>query len=295
MKRWVSVCLKISGILLVIGIVLCIVGAGFGAVDGTRQFFREGGYAITFANVRRGLTQDASETFFGDQIKHLHMDIKYGEINIYPYEGSEIKIDTQNATNYFSYKTEGDTLSIIDQRTYRRAVTIGRAWDEDHTVINVYIPKDKVFATAIFDIGAGSMEVDSLKANELTLDVGAVEFVGRRIFTEKAADISVGVGDLQITESSINNLTLEVGAGEVAFSGTLTGDNKLSCGLGKVVAVLKGKETDYNYQIQSGIGQVRIGNKSYSGLSNRQSVNDQGDHTIHIESGVGEVFIAFEE
>jgi hypothetical protein len=57
---------------------------------------------------------------------------------------------------------------------------------------------------------------------------------------------------------------------------------------------LAGAENDYNYEISCGVGQVKIGSTSYSGLGNSQEVDNGASRKMEIDCGIGEVVLSFQ-
>lgn len=123
--------------------------------------------------------------------------------------------------------------------------------------ITIVIPKNMVFQEVDLEVGAGKADVASLKANEV--------------------DIELGAGEINVTGLDTKKFDAKTGAG-------------------KLNAKLVGKQTDYSYELECGIGQLKIGDSSYSGLNTEQKISNQGaDRFADIECGIGEVIIKFQE
>lgn len=123
--------------------------------------------------------------------------------------------------------------------------------------IVIVIPNDMVFDEVDFEIGAGQADVSGLKANQM--------------------DIEVGAGQMNITNLDVKELNAETGTG-------------------KLYAELVGKQTDYNYDLECGIGQLKVGNSTYSGLGTEQNISNPGaERFMDVECGIGEIEIKFQE
>lgn len=105
--------------------------------------------------------------------------------------------------------------------------------------------------------------------------------------------LDTGVGDCQVTGISTSRLEIDTGVGVIAFAGTVTREVELDTGVGDVTLNLTGKETDYNYTIDFGVGAIQIGNTSYSGLSRNKTVDNQASRHMDLDCGVGNVTITF--
>lgn len=123
--------------------------------------------------------------------------------------------------------------------------------------IVIVIPKDMMFDEVDFEVGAGQAEVSDLKANKV--------------------DIEVGAGQMSIANLDVKELNAETGTG-------------------RLFAKLVGKQTDYSYNLECGIGQLKIGDSTYSGLGAEQNISNPGaERFMDVECGIGEIEIEFQE
>ena len=56
---------------------------------------------------------------------------------------------------------------------------------------------------------------------------------------------------------------------------------------------LEGAEQDYNYDIECGLGSVRIGDKRYNDLADDHEVNNGGSTMVDISCSMGSVEVDF--
>lgn len=290
MRAFTSICLKISVVIGVIGIIFCIIGASLGAFGGFCKLIENGGFQITYDGDDTFLP-DVSDSFDKDQIKQLNIEMKYGEVYVQAYDGDDIKVEVEKPTSHYECEQDGDTLSIVDKSSNKNII---RGLGEKHTIISVYLPEDLMFTSANLEVGAGYMEAEDLESDELTVDVGAGEFKGDQIVTKDSSYLSVGTGHLKLDDSSLRNVEIDGGTGAVEYSGSMKGDNQLSCGVGAVQIDLEEKESDYNYRIQCDIGEAKIGGDSYSGLGNETSVDNGAENMLDIDCSVGQVVVTFQ-
>ena len=52
---------------------------------------------------------------------------------------------------------------------------------------------------------------------------------------------------------------------------------------------LSNRETDFNYDISCGVGEVSINGKSYSGIGRTEEKNNDAPYDFNIDCGVGEI------
>lgn len=120
--------------------------------------------------------------------------------------------------------------------------------------VTLYVPEDYVFSGAELELGAGNMEIESIKASELKLECGA----GR---------INVQYAD--------------------------TAEGEFKCSAGSVNVRLFGVKGDYNYSIKSAVGMVQIGDESYSGVTAKQDIRNNSEKDIEIECTMGSICLEF--
>lgn len=123
--------------------------------------------------------------------------------------------------------------------------------------IVIVVPNNMVFDEVDFEIGVGQADVSGLIANKV--------------------DIELGAGEMNITKLDAKEVNVETGAGEL-------------------YAEVVGKQTDYSYNLECGIGQLKIGDSTYSGLGTEQNISNPGaERFADIECGIGEIEIKFQE
>lgn len=90
---------------------------------------------------------------------------------------------------------------------------------------------------------------------------------------------------------------LEIGGGVGQITAELIRAEKIDIegGVGTIDVTVAGKETDYSYDIECGVGSVGVGNSDYSGLGSSKHIENPGNKEIQIECGVGAVEVSFED
>lgn len=109
-------------------------------------------------------------------------------------------------------------------------------------------------------------------------------------------DMELGAGRADVTGLVAKKMNIEIGAGEMNIKNLDTEKLDAETGAGKLYAELVGSETDYNYNLESGIGKLKIGENTYSGLGTEQNIsNPNAKRFMDMECGVGEIEIKFQE
>ena len=125
-------------------------------------------------------------------------------------------------------------------------------------------------------MGGGDVAVKgSIKADEFDAELGAGVFHAEGI---------------EATESS-----WEVGAGEIVLGRIESRDMDFDCGTGSIEAKIAGKQSDFNYDVECGIGSVKIGNEEYGGVAFDKTINNGQNREIEISCGIGEIQLSFEQ
>lgn len=107
--------------------------------------------------------------------------------------------------------------------------------------------------------------------------------------------VDLGAAECHLNQIHTNKLDIDTGVGAVTFSGTVTGKVELETGVGDVVLNLTGKEQDYNYKIECGVGTIQVGNNSYSALTHDTVINNNAPYQMELECGVGTITVNFNE
>lgn len=123
--------------------------------------------------------------------------------------------------------------------------------------LEVIIPRDMKFDEVDLEVGAGEADVNGLIASKM--------------------DIEVGAGEAKITNLDVQNLNSETGTGELYVE-------------------LVGSEADYSYDVECGIGEIKINGNSLGGFGSKQNITNPGaSRFLSLECGIGKVQVAFQE
>jgi len=123
--------------------------------------------------------------------------------------------------------------------------------------IVIRIPKAYSFAEFDLEVGAGEATVDGVRANEASIDVGA--------------------GKASITKLDAKEIDASTQAGELYLE-------------------VVGKQEDYSYNLECDIGELQIGEESYTGLGTEKKIkNLNAERFLEADCDVGKVQIDFTE
>lgn len=245
-------------ILLKITLLFAVIGAAF-CIAGFCLGFERDQLSEALGKVRGG------NAFFSGKTKNfsevytdidaLKLEIGAASCRILPSDDENWKIVGEAVPSDFEVKAGGGTLKISGNTNRFWGFGLGESGGSG---IEIYVPKNA-------------------KLKEIDLDVGAGE-------------VAMEDGSL----ISCKKLTLDVGAGSCTLNVDLSGDADVECGVGEIVLNLQGKESDFDYAVECGIGSVQIGDAEYSGLGTDKTISNKSKKKIDAQCGVGSISIDFD-
>jgi DUF4097 and DUF4098 domain-containing protein YvlB len=275
-QKVIKYCAIAFAVMLAIGIISGIANAAFALVHVVS------GDAFSKDEEK---TIDFTETY--TDVRSLKINNATGELKI--KIGDTFKIEAQNVAESFDAKVSGDgTLTIDENRNDINFFWFNfNGFNSINSKITLYIPADFVAEEAKIDSGAGSVIVDGLKTEYLFISAGAGNINGSNIEAQRVK-VDGGVGNVDLTDVNFRDADFDCGVGNLDIEGVLLGDNEIDCGVGKVDLDLQGDVDDYNLDIESGVGTVRLNGEK---ISKEESRNSNTDNSIKIDGGVGDVRI----
>ena len=195
-----------------------------------------------------------------------NLDVKMG--------ATELEIKASDDDRYWLQSSENSLI-----RCYVENGTLVVEGEDDykynHDKMYLYIPEAAGIDLADIKMGAGAIEVQKLKCNDLILSVGA--------------------GEVTLSDVEAKNADFRVGAGKIDFEGNIQGNIKSECAMGKVQLELAGSETDWNYNIECAAGKVQVGEKKFGSMITYKDIDNNADRTCKIACGMGKTKVRFEE
>lgn len=251
-----------------------------------------------------------------DGIREL--DIETGACQMYIGEtaGDEISIAiTGECEDHYQYRIkDGDTFMLVHKNM--KPGHIGDLWDQNHpkgdTEITLYLPEGMSLDDINIDFGAGKLETGELKAREIEINVGAGDCTFEKIEASESVNISLGAGkitvnalstkeadfdmaagELRINGANVSHETkVDVSMGQATLNGTFTGELEAECAMGNLYITLEGEESDYNYEVDCGMGSISIGGNSYDGVAERD-INNGSNNKIDVTCSMGNIDVGF--
>ena len=107
--------------------------------------------------------------------------------------------------------------------------------------------------------------------------------------------VDVGAGEADINRFTAGEVDFNCGTGSIITSGDVKEKADIDCGIGQITFTANGKQSDYNYEITCGIGEVVCGQSTYSGIGCDEKINNHAAKEMNIECGIGEVNVNFSD
>ena len=224
-------------------------------------------------------TIETSTDFEDEDIASLDIDIAFSNLTI--KKGEKLKVETTNK----DIQCKQDKQKIkIKEKDYN--------WFFNNTKkeeLIVYVPENLQFDKININTGAGKVNIEILNAGVLKMSLGAGETSIKNINVTESAKIDTGAGKVSISSAKITELKCDLGIGATEISAKLSGNTKISTGVGSLKLNVLGIKEEYKTRVNKGIGNVTIDEKT---IVDNEVVGN-GENKIDIDGGIGEIKINF--
>lgn len=290
MKKFLKVMLVIACVFGVVGIGFSLGGVAMGATVDSVEIIRKVREKVrNFSDVDFDDLDDLDDLDWDDDHEESHhtesgasggsrvytaeipdeieIKLRYDELILQKYDGDVMKIEVKNdQAGNVKVHCEDKELKISSSAKVRKRSVI------------VSYPEGAQFAKMEIEVDAGTVELlDDLSVQELDVQVGAGTLENSGALKAKKAEIEVGTGTVALQELTVSELNGE-------------------CGLGSMELELTGKETDYNYKLECGIGAITIDDEDFAGIVGERKINNPGaSGKIELECGMGSITVDFED
>lgn len=308
MNKFVKVCLMLTAVFAVMGILLCGIGTAAGATSlSTRKELSDSTLGKWIDRLERWswnwngwdwgwswsnddtdeLSTNETYTYEKEEVKNLNIDLNAGELTIAESSDDSIHVQVRSRRSKVTVNVENETLSIGDQTKYYGV--------NMKMEIKLLLPEGMEFDELVMDIDAGQVDSQhkTLSAQDVTLKVDAGELKVSNLTAEQSMEVTVGAGSANISDLSAKDVDLDSGVGELVLKGTVTGDLTGKSGVGSLKIVLAGSEKDFNYDLKCGIGSISVGSFSYGSLGNGMTLGNDADQEMSLDCGVGSIEVKF--
>lgn len=322
MNKFVKVSLITAGILMAAGIVFCFISAVIGGgsmlywVKNDAHLDKLNVVEDTFEDIADRITDSGWHHSWGsnpthltvnnkrvkggvweeqipiDDIRDLNLELGAGEFYIREKDEADGMVDiTVEGVGGCNYKVKDKTL-YVEGFTGIKNLGIGTNFNKNKLVLT--FPAGIGFREADIEAGAGTMEIASLQADEISVTIGAGELVMNKAHT-KELSAEVGAGRLEANDMHAREVSLVIGVGDCVYEGTIEEELDAECDMGNITLSLNGKESDYNYEVECSAGNIDINGNVISALASERKIENGASRTFELECNLGNIEIYFKE
>lgn len=266
-------------ILLAVGIISGIANAAFAVVSAV-----VGGIGYSEKEAEKGKT-DVTDTF--TDVKSLDINNSTGKLMI--KIGDTFKVEAKDVSKNFKAEVQSDgTLKISENEKGIHFFWFDfDGFDNPNSKITLYLPEDFVAEEVNIDTGAGNVTIDRLQTDRLIISAGAGNITAQNLGASDF-DLDGGVGNVTLDNVKITDADFECGVGNLSVEGILLGDTRIDCGVGNVNLDLAGNSNEYDLDVDSGVGTIRLNGEK---ISDNYKIDQNRENSIRIDGGVGDVRI----
>lgn len=297
MKKFTIISLIIAAVLFGIGVLLTIIG-----------LFNDGNVVNMWENrefsIQSGTLKDEdfdnlyNEDKFTevlscreDEITGLAVDVVEGSLVIKQSDDDMCHIMTSDESKVESRMDNGIVRIKEDSDGPFKWIHIG-ILNKSYTKTIIYLPEKKLKSIDIM-MEAGNVKLYGFEAEKCTINMqaGALYGVEAQTFNEFTAKIKAGTIEMDELYADKGKINCELGNFSM-LDGALA-SNDIKCQMGNVDLLMLGEEADYQYDVNVAMGDVDIGDMSYSG----QDIHKGSDNSkeIKIDCEMGQVTVDFEQ
>lgn len=213
---------------------------------------------------------DEIEADYGDAYAGINeLEINFAAGNIMIESGGEDSIQIwSDSDDYYRWSVSENTLKVNTSKK-----NIG--YDNQKHTLHIRIPEGWIFHEVDIDMAAGNFYAEELYAGSLDIDMAA--------------------GNVEIGSGKIGELAVDMTAGRILCQAAVQHELDIDMTAGHANVLMLGEETDYNYEITCAMGNIDIGNSSYSGMRQKKEINNHSERDIDIDCAAGNVTISFAE
>ncbi len=256
MKRFMKYGLLLAACFGVLGLIFSLTGLAMGA-DFSGVAFYYDSETGRFYTVGDKKNQEIPEDFEQSyqEVDTLLVEIARADMTMIPTDKEKLVVKAVNPGRKFYCEQTGKTLKIKEYNKENRIFGLPDLKGKTPKIV-VEVPEDLLF---------------------------------------QKLDLEVGIGSLEAGELQTEKLFGECGVGNLSFTGEIRERAELECGVGEIDLTIRGQKKDFNYELETGIGEIRIGDGLFSGLGMEKKLSHHAAKNMKLECGVGSINVDFAE
>lgn len=227
----------------------------------------------------------ASFQFDSENVTGLELELGGCAFYLAPSNDNKFYVEGENAGTIQAYQENG----VI----YVKSTTTNKYWEQNgYSELLLYVPNGFQFDTVNIEVGAGTADIESISAANVTFKVGAGSIDVYDVTTDQLT-ARAGAGQIDMQNAKCKNADLIAEAGYICLDGAVQGNLKADSSVGNIELSLEGAVEDYNYEIQTSVGIISVDSMSLSGMDKTRSISHGSDKTIDLKSSAGSIDVSF--
>lgn len=219
--------------------------------------------------------------FSKEQADNLEISFDTGLLQIEKGAGDEIEVQH---TGKAKINQKGNTLEIICAPQH--------FWGKSKNKIKVSVPEGKKWNAVSIETSAGKVELKDVHTDilEIDLDAGDASVEGLQCMN---AEAELDAGQIVMKNTSVKNLESDVDMGSFEYEGVILKNCDVSVDAGNVLLKLDQEEDEFNYHIQSELGNIVVGGQGYAGTARSSVNNENAGGNMNLDCDMGAIEVIF--
>lgn len=246
--------------------------------------------AMVFNNDYEIFRGNVEKYAVGSEISGLFVEVGGCVFDVKQSEDSNYYLKAENTKKFQSYVEDGKLY-------IKGTVGTGTVSSVKECRITLYVPEnwaDNRLEKVDIELGAGLMELNRIAAEKILLEVGAGQITVAEMEAD-TLDVSVGMGEILVEDLKVEKLLGEVGMGHLYLEGSIADKADMECAVGSLEMVVEGSEKDFNYDVECGMGNIRLDGKNFGGVAQEQIIDNGATKKMLVECAMGDVNISFKK
>lgn len=219
-------------------------------------------------------------SFNGKSLEKMEISANTLALKIVPGESDAIILSGSNRDKMNCYIE--DNCLYLEEKNHKPLQKSGE--------IVLTVPESMDWKKIEIDVEAAYVALQNFSAEEMefSADAGSIEASGLQM---KKLILSVEAGAITVTDSEAAELEADAEAGVLRFSGSITDMVDADAELGNIVLNLSQSEDDFDYEIDSDLGNVEFDGVSMENIV----ICNKASGKMKLDSSMGNIEIYFEQ
>ncbi|WP_124066711.1 DUF4097 family beta strand repeat-containing protein [Clostridium sp. E02] len=295
MNRFIKVSLIIGGICILTGGIMAVIASTLGGnlfeldpILDIKQEITE----FTDNGVWHGEIPDYYDELESNHVREEDMDLIYSSpdlksIVIENLAGTVLwkEVSGQNGIQIYSNKDSEYWELKQNERELELTVTGSKKKHKNNDlVVTIQVPED-------YRLSKVDLMVSRRRGGD-KINNSSPLILARTISADEL-NLDVKVGAVKLEDADTNSLSIETSVGAVEFTGNVSKEVTAECKVGAIKLNLNGDKDDFNYEVESKVGAIRIEDENYAGLVSKARLNNGAHKEMDLECNTGAIEVNF--